>query len=163
MTRDEVHAVAQGRVWTGRQAKARGLVDELGGLRRAVDLAKERAGIAAGTRGDPGSVPTAPHAVGADPAVGIRLASTVARLARRPRCGNVAALLGAAELVSVGRTAAPAARPRGSDSLPPPPPRSFADAKLPTRFRQAARQAENASSRAARSTSMARRSFTRVM
>lgn len=45
MTRDEVHAVAQGRVWTGRQAKARGLVDELGGLRRAVELAKERAGI----------------------------------------------------------------------------------------------------------------------
>ncbi|MCY3842240.1 MAG: signal peptide peptidase SppA [Acidobacteria bacterium] len=45
MTRDEVHAVAQGRVWTGRQAKARGLVDELGGLRRAVELAKEQAGI----------------------------------------------------------------------------------------------------------------------
>ena len=45
MTRDEVHAVAQGRVWTGRQAKTRGLVDELGGLRRAVELAKERAGI----------------------------------------------------------------------------------------------------------------------
>ena len=45
MTRDEVHAVAQGRVWTGRQAKARGLVDELGGLRRAVELAKERADI----------------------------------------------------------------------------------------------------------------------
>ena len=45
MTRDEVHAVAQGRVWTGRQAKAHGLVDELGGLRRAVDIAKARAGI----------------------------------------------------------------------------------------------------------------------
>ena len=45
MTRDEVHAVGQGRVWTGRQALARGLVDELGGLRRAVDLAKAEAGI----------------------------------------------------------------------------------------------------------------------
>ena len=47
MTRDEVHAVAQGRVWTGRQAKKNGLVDELGGLRRAVALAKEKAGIPA--------------------------------------------------------------------------------------------------------------------
>ena len=45
MTRDEVHAIAQGRVWTGRQAKDRGLVDELGGLRRALAIAKERAGI----------------------------------------------------------------------------------------------------------------------
>jgi protease-4 len=47
MSRDEVHQVAQGRVWTGRQALVRGLVDELGGLRRAVVLAQERAGIAA--------------------------------------------------------------------------------------------------------------------
>ena len=47
MTRDAVHAVAQGRVWTGRQAKDLGLVDELGGLARAVTIAKERAGIGA--------------------------------------------------------------------------------------------------------------------
>lgn len=45
MSRDEAHAVAQGRVWTGRQALVRGLVDELGGFRRAVALARERAGI----------------------------------------------------------------------------------------------------------------------
>ena len=45
MTRDAVHAVAQGRVWTGRQAKDLGLVDELGGLRRALAIAKEKAGI----------------------------------------------------------------------------------------------------------------------
>ena len=45
MSRDEVHAVAQGRVWTGRQALVRGLVDELGGLRHAVVLAQVRAGI----------------------------------------------------------------------------------------------------------------------
>lgn len=44
-TRDAIHAVAQGRVWTGRQAKERGLVDELGGLGRAIALAKERVGI----------------------------------------------------------------------------------------------------------------------
>ena len=35
--------VAQGRVWTGRQAKDNGLVDALGGLDRAVAIAKERA------------------------------------------------------------------------------------------------------------------------
>ena len=44
-TRDAIHEVAQGRVWTGRQAKARGLIDELGGLGRAIALAKERVGI----------------------------------------------------------------------------------------------------------------------
>ncbi len=42
---DDVHAIAQGRVWTGRQAKTLGLVDELGGMREAVAVAKERAGI----------------------------------------------------------------------------------------------------------------------
>ena len=47
MTREAVHAVAQGRVWTGRQALEAGLIDELGGLPRAVAIAKERAGIAA--------------------------------------------------------------------------------------------------------------------
>ena len=47
MTREAVHAVAQGRVWTGRQALDVGLIDELGGLMRAVAIAKERAGLAA--------------------------------------------------------------------------------------------------------------------
>lgn len=44
-TRDAIHAHAQGRVWTGRQALERGLVDRLGGLDDAIDLACERAGI----------------------------------------------------------------------------------------------------------------------
>lgn len=38
-------AVAQGRVWSGRRAVQLGLVDALGGLRRALALAKEAAGI----------------------------------------------------------------------------------------------------------------------
>ncbi len=46
-TTDEVHALAQGRVWSGRDAKELGLVDELGGLKRALDIAKEKAGFAA--------------------------------------------------------------------------------------------------------------------
>ena len=48
MTRDAVHAVAQGRVWTGRQARDLGLVDELGGMDAAVAAAKRLAGIDAG-------------------------------------------------------------------------------------------------------------------
>lgn len=47
-TPDEIHLVAQGRVWTGRQARANGLVDEIGGLERAIAIAKARANIPAG-------------------------------------------------------------------------------------------------------------------
>ncbi|KUI32572.1 signal peptide peptidase SppA [Mycobacterium sp. GA-2829] len=42
---DDVAEVARGRVWTGADAKDRGLVDELGGLRTAVDRAKAVAGL----------------------------------------------------------------------------------------------------------------------
>lgn len=45
MTREEVHRIGKGRVWTGNKAKDLGLVDEIGGLSRAIELAKERAGI----------------------------------------------------------------------------------------------------------------------
>jgi protease-4 len=45
-TPEEIDRVARGRVWSGAQALERGLVDELGGLDRAVALAKDRAGIA---------------------------------------------------------------------------------------------------------------------
>lgn len=44
-TPDEVDLVAQGRVWTGRQALEHGLVDALGGLTDAVAMAKARAGV----------------------------------------------------------------------------------------------------------------------
>ena len=46
-TPEQVDAMAQGRVWTGQQAKERGLVDALGGLDRAIELTKERAKIPA--------------------------------------------------------------------------------------------------------------------
>ncbi len=39
---DEVRAIAEGRVWVGRDARARGLVDELGGFETALRLARER-------------------------------------------------------------------------------------------------------------------------
>jgi len=47
LSRAEVHAVAQGRVWTGAQALERKLVDRLGGLDEAVAEAAKRAGIEA--------------------------------------------------------------------------------------------------------------------
>ncbi|MCB5253041.1 MAG: signal peptide peptidase SppA [Candidatus Cloacimonadaceae bacterium] len=45
---EEVNAIAQGRVWTGAQAKANGLVDDLGGL----DLAKQHIRELAGIKGE---------------------------------------------------------------------------------------------------------------
>lgn len=48
MTRQQVEGVASGRVWTGAAAKKIGLVDELGGLDRAVELAREAGGISPG-------------------------------------------------------------------------------------------------------------------
>lgn len=45
MSYDEVHAVAQGRVWTGKQALERGLVDQLGELDDAIRAAAQRADI----------------------------------------------------------------------------------------------------------------------
>ncbi len=45
-TYDEIHAVAQGRVWTGKQAKELGLVDEIGGLETALTIAKKQGEIA---------------------------------------------------------------------------------------------------------------------
>jgi protease-4 len=46
-TPEKIDQIAQGRVWTGRQAKENGLVDALGGLDRAIAVAKERANIPA--------------------------------------------------------------------------------------------------------------------
>lgn len=45
MTKEAVHEVAKGRVWTGVDAKARGLVDELGGFPVALRLAREAADL----------------------------------------------------------------------------------------------------------------------
>lgn len=47
MSRERVHELARGRVWTGADAHEHGLVDELGGLDRALELARKKAGLAA--------------------------------------------------------------------------------------------------------------------
>jgi protease-4 len=49
-TFDQILEVAQGRVWLGSQAKPRSLVDEVGGLDKAIDLVKQKAKIPAGER-----------------------------------------------------------------------------------------------------------------
>jgi protease-4 len=46
-TTEEVNTLGQGRVWTGTQAKSNGLVDEFGGLEKAIDIAKELASLPA--------------------------------------------------------------------------------------------------------------------
>ena len=45
MTKEQVNVIGRGRVWTGRDALRIGLVDELGGLKDAIDYASEKAGI----------------------------------------------------------------------------------------------------------------------
>jgi len=45
MTFDAVHDIAQGRVWTGNDGQQIGLIDTLGGLNTAINIAKNLAGI----------------------------------------------------------------------------------------------------------------------
>ena len=52
MSKEAVDRVGQGRVWTGLRAKELGLVDELGGLDRAIEIAVAKAGVDAYTRMD---------------------------------------------------------------------------------------------------------------
>ena len=44
---DQIEPLAQGRVWVGDQAKSNGLIDELGGIDRAIELVKQKANIPA--------------------------------------------------------------------------------------------------------------------
>ena len=45
MSEAEVRKIAKGRVWNGKDALAHGLVDCLGGLQDAIELAKTEAGL----------------------------------------------------------------------------------------------------------------------
>ena len=46
MSAAAVHKVAKGRIWSGGDALQRGLVDSLGGLTDAIQIAKQEAGLA---------------------------------------------------------------------------------------------------------------------
>ena len=87
-----IDAVAQGRVWTGRQARERGLVDELGGLDGALRIAKQRAQARSHEGGRPGGLSAEavdlrhagqPVRRAAEAAVGLRTSSPGAP---RPPC-----------------------------------------------------------------------------
>ncbi|MFA6128378.1 MAG: signal peptide peptidase SppA [Bacteroidales bacterium] len=45
MTTQEVDAIGQGRIWAGVTAKEKGLVDEIGGIQQAINLAASEAGL----------------------------------------------------------------------------------------------------------------------
>src|SRR5699024_2529735 len=45
MSRDDVDKIAQGRVWSGQQAKTNGLVDDLGGIAQATSALAQLAGL----------------------------------------------------------------------------------------------------------------------
>ncbi|MFP6901060.1 MAG: signal peptide peptidase SppA, partial [Opitutales bacterium] len=48
LTKEQVAAIAQGRVWSGRDARQNGLIDEFGGLYAAIDYAAKLAKLPAG-------------------------------------------------------------------------------------------------------------------
>ncbi|MGI9168729.1 MAG: S49 family peptidase, partial [Caulobacteraceae bacterium] len=85
---ERVGDIARGRVWTGAQAKALGLVDALGGFYQAVDIARALAGIrgevrleAFNSRISPFEVLQSLFGAGAD---GARLIRTVAAMIDQP-------------------------------------------------------------------------------
>lgn len=49
LSKQQVDAIARGRVWTGAQAKERGLIDAFGGFDDALAEARKRAGLSSGT------------------------------------------------------------------------------------------------------------------
>jgi protease-4 len=60
MTREAIHEVAQGRVWTGKQALENGLIDALGGMDHAMEIAKLKAGFTDETDWELKEMPEAP-------------------------------------------------------------------------------------------------------
>ena len=95
----EIEALARGRVWTGTDALANGLVDELGGLRDAVRIARSRAGLPADARVRP--------AVRARPLAGL----TRARSSDDPRAARTLMLPGLPDVaVALGLTGAASLR-----------------------------------------------------
>lgn len=46
-TTEQIDAIGQGHVWTGTQGKENGLVDEIGGMEKAIEIAKNLAGLPA--------------------------------------------------------------------------------------------------------------------
>ncbi len=103
---DQMEALAQGRVWVGAQAKKNGLIDELGGLDRAVELVKERAKIPAIGQGETGDVSAEADNLGPD-----------VRSNRRRGCGIVDRQAGEVAGREVAGEVADARRDYGIDAV----------------------------------------------
>ena len=73
-TPEQVDAIAQGRVWAGAEAHDLGLVDELGGYPRAIELAAELADL-----GDDFSVDYPEAQIGISEALGLRVRAALAK------------------------------------------------------------------------------------
>jgi len=73
-TPEQVDAIAQGRVWAGAEAHDLGLVDELGGYPRAIELAAELADL-----GDDFAVDYPESQTGISEALGLRVRAAVAK------------------------------------------------------------------------------------
>jgi protease-4 len=86
LTAEATEEVARGRVWSGVAAKDRGLVDDLGGLDRAIGLAREKAGVAADEPLDLQPYPT--------PSLLASLSLSFARAEASPALATASALLG---------------------------------------------------------------------
>lgn len=107
MAVEELEPLARGRVWTGTDAHGRGLVDRLGGMATALDLAAERLDVSLDTLQVRG-VPALPWLAQLKPAessessagVGVRSVSPLDRLLTGGPEDRVAAL---AELAGLGR------------------------------------------------------------
>jgi protease-4 len=106
---EKVAASAEGRIFSGRDAKARGLVDELGGLQDALVRARSMAGLAA----------DAEVAVASEPGglVQTFMGDNAQSEAPATSLGEVGALLGAA-LGDGVRRALPELRPFAASLLP---------------------------------------------
>jgi protease IV len=92
-----IDEIARGRVWTGADAKERGLVDELGGLRVALDVARQRAGLPPSAELDARVYPRLPLAARVRPAQSSEdpaAASTRLRIEAWGPFADVAARLG---------------------------------------------------------------------
>ncbi len=115
LTPERVEEIARGRVWTGAQAKALGLVDELGGFYQAVDKAKSLAGI----EGDVRLRRMTPHASPIEAleralgmgAVSVRTLAAAAWVLGDPRAQGVLDTLAAERLRAQGSAAVLAPTP----------------------------------------------------
>lgn len=104
---ETIAASAEGRVWSGLQGKERGLVDEIGGLTRALEKARELAKLPADAKVRRiGERPAWLEALGGGEGSAARIAATAASQALHEQLAAQLALPGFAELASAPLTAA---------------------------------------------------------